>query len=156
MMRNAPENMDNDSRHGQARNVEASMAMAGSASQVPPQVDSPRPRIEDDDDEASDIDILEDLDRNFELKNIIKDPDAPEDRASTSHDEYPEEDDSDEEKATQSLRDRRLSGGTDHSFMLYTPDEERTVLRKFDRRLVLFMALLYMLSFLDRSSMATT
>ena len=34
----------------------------------------------------------------------------------------------------------------------YTPDEERIVVKKFDRRLVLFMALLYMLSFLDRSS----
>lgn len=34
----------------------------------------------------------------------------------------------------------------------YTPEEERTVVKKFDRRLVLFVALLYMLSFLDRSS----
>lgn len=38
------------------------------------------------------------------------------------------------------------------SFELYTPDEERAVVRKLDRRLVLFVALLYMLSFLDRSS----
>jgi len=35
----------------------------------------------------------------------------------------------------------------------YTADEDREVLRKLDRRLVLFMALLYILSFLDRSSM---
>ncbi|KAK3955410.1 MFS transporter [Pseudoneurospora amorphoporcata] len=34
----------------------------------------------------------------------------------------------------------------------YTPDEERAVVRKFDRKLVLFVALLYMLSFLDRSN----
>ena len=34
----------------------------------------------------------------------------------------------------------------------YTPEEERVVVRKLDRRLVLFLALLYMLSFLDRSS----
>ena len=34
----------------------------------------------------------------------------------------------------------------------YTDAEEQTVLRKFDRRLVLFIALLYMLSFLDRSN----
>ena len=33
-----------------------------------------------------------------------------------------------------------------------TVEEEREVIRKFDRRLVLFIALLYMLSFLDRSS----
>lgn len=38
------------------------------------------------------------------------------------------------------------------TFTLFTPDEEAAVLRKFDRRLVLFIALLYMLSFLDRSS----
>lgn len=34
----------------------------------------------------------------------------------------------------------------------YTAEEERAVVRKFDRRLVLFVALLYLLSFLDRSS----
>lgn len=48
---------------------------------------------------------------------------------------------------------RRGSISTVQSFQLYTPDEERTVVRKHDRRLVLFVALLYMLSFLDRSSM---
>lgn len=47
---------------------------------------------------------------------------------------------------------RRGSASTIHSYQLYTPDEERRVIRKFDRRLVLFVALLYMLSFLDRSS----
>lgn len=35
---------------------------------------------------------------------------------------------------------------------VYTVDEEKAVVRKFDRRLVLFVALLYLLSFLDRSS----
>lgn len=35
---------------------------------------------------------------------------------------------------------------------LYSPIEERAVISKLDRRLVLFVALLYMLSFLDRSS----
>lgn len=38
------------------------------------------------------------------------------------------------------------------SYELYTPDEDRTVLKKLDRRLVVFMAFLYMLAFLDRSS----
>jgi hypothetical protein len=47
---------------------------------------------------------------------------------------------------------RRGSASTVMSFQLYTPDEERAVVRKFDRKLVLFVALLYMLSFLDRSS----
>lgn len=35
----------------------------------------------------------------------------------------------------------------------YTPEEESGVVRRFDRRLVPFLALLYLLSFLDRSSM---
>ena len=34
----------------------------------------------------------------------------------------------------------------------YTPVEEQQVVRRFDRRLVPFLALLYLLSFLDRSS----
>lgn len=51
------------------------------------------------------------------------------------------------------LGSRRGSNATDQTFMLYTPDEEQSVIGKFDRRLVLFVALLYMLSFLDRSSM---
>jgi len=62
---------------------------------------------------------------------------------------------SDQEKTTESLRSRRPSSSTVQSFMLYTPDEERSVVKKFDRRLVLFVALLYMLSFLDRSSRYT-
>ena len=50
--------------------------------------------------------------------------------------------------------DQRDSGLIDSSFVPYTPDEERSVIKAFDRRLVLFIALLYMLSFLDRSSMS--
>lgn len=38
----------------------------------------------------------------------------------------------------------------------YTAEEERAVVRKLDRRLVLFVALLYTLSFLDRSSPSHT
>ncbi|PCD17796.1 hypothetical protein FGRA07_07264 [Fusarium graminearum] len=47
---------------------------------------------------------------------------------------------------------RSRSPGSVASFQLYTPDEEQTVRRKFDRKLVLFVALLYMLSFIDRSN----
>jgi hypothetical protein len=35
----------------------------------------------------------------------------------------------------------------------YTSEEESEVVKRFDRRLVPFLALLYLLSFLDRSSM---
>lgn len=61
-----------------------------------------------------------------------------------------DDDEGDEERG----RGRRgNSGETAESFQLYTPEEEQAVVSKLDRRLVLFMALLYMLSFLDRSSM---
>lgn len=38
----------------------------------------------------------------------------------------------------------------------YTPAEEGQVIQKFDRKLVPFLAFLYLLSFLDRSSMSMT
>jgi len=37
-------------------------------------------------------------------------------------------------------------------YQLYSPEEERKVRRRLDRRVVLFIAFLYLLSFLDRSS----
>lgn len=42
--------------------------------------------------------------------------------------------------------------GSLETFQLYTPDEERQVRRKLDRRVILLVTLLYLLSFLDRSS----
>ncbi|KAF3003568.1 hypothetical protein E8E13_006393 [Curvularia kusanoi] len=47
---------------------------------------------------------------------------------------------------------RRLSFDSVQSYELYTPDEDKKVLKKLDRRLVGFMALLYCLSFLDRTN----
>lgn len=41
---------------------------------------------------------------------------------------------------------------TSHAAPEYTPEEERGVVKRLDKRLVLFLAFLYMLSFLDRSS----
>ncbi|TEY68516.1 hypothetical protein BOTCAL_0118g00140 [Botryotinia calthae] len=60
--------------------------------------------------------------------------------------------DSDEDSYRDETTRRRGSFSTVQSYQLYTPDEERTVVRKFDRKLVVFVALLYMLSFLDRSN----
>jgi MFS family permease len=86
----------------------------------------------------------------------------PEKRSPAEHLDVDEEDedegdddndDDDDEKDERPVLARRGSASTTYSFQLYTPDEERAVVRKFDRRLVLFVALLYMLSFLDRSSM---
>lgn len=47
---------------------------------------------------------------------------------------------------------RRLSFDSVQSYELYTPDEDKAVLQKLDKKLVGFMALLYCLSFLDRTS----
>ncbi|KAF7861721.1 uncharacterized protein EAF02_010675 [Botrytis sinoallii] len=60
--------------------------------------------------------------------------------------------DSDDDVYRDETSRRRGSFSTVQSYQLYTPDEERTVVRKFDRKLVVFVALLYMLSFLDRSN----
>jgi hypothetical protein len=58
----------------------------------------------------------------------------------------------DPEDSSPLLSPRRPSICSVHSYELYTPDEDRQVRRRLDRRLVAFMALLYSLSFLDRSS----
>ncbi|KAG6084118.1 hypothetical protein E4U15_001721 [Claviceps sp. LM218 group G6] len=49
-------------------------------------------------------------------------------------------------------RERRRRSSSVASFELYTPEEEAIVRRTFDRKLVLFVALLFLLSFLDRSN----
>ncbi|KAF2143735.1 uncharacterized protein K452DRAFT_224230 [Aplosporella prunicola CBS 121167] len=74
-------------------------------------------------------------------------------RYAHAHDELDDDDDDDDE-ATKGLMGGGMGGaaGAAEDFELYTPDEERRVLRKLDRKLVLFMAGLYMLSFLDRSN----
>lgn len=74
-------------------------------------------------------------------------------RSSRDEDEVHAADD-DEDLDAQVLAPRRSSESSTESFELYTPDEERAVLKKLDINLVLFMSFLYMLSFLDRSSMS--
>ena len=71
--------------------------------------------------------------------------DLAEDRSSTPNESYPGDSD-EEEKDGHSMR-RVATWSKD-----YTAEEEKAIVRKFDRRLVLFMGLLYLLSFLDRSS----
>lgn len=77
----------------------------------------------------------------YELRPISGSGSAPEDDA--LRDPY-DEDEDDEPRYT--------SRASVQSYELYTPDEDRAVLKKLDRRLVGFMALLYCLSFLDRSN----
>lgn len=49
--------------------------------------------------------------------------------------------------------DPQLRRASVQSFELYTPDEEKRVVRKLDFYVVGFMSFLYLLSFLDRTSM---
>lgn len=88
---------------------------------------------------------------DFEMRDFSHVPSGP---AAPEDDFDPEFEDwqSGDEKDDRTSKARRASVSMVQSFMLYTPDEERAVIKKFDRRLVLFVALLYMLSFLDRSS----
>lgn len=51
---------------------------------------------------------------------------------------------------------RRRRGDLARPSHYYSPEEERQVVRKFDWNLVPFLALLYLLSFLDRSSELTS
>ena len=97
---------------------------------------------------TSDIGGLEDLNHTFELKPISQPSSHPSQYAVPYDETFEADRGSFEEKHEQEHGSRRKD-----SFMLYTPDEERVVVRRLDVRLVLFVALLYMLSFLDRSSM---
>lgn len=89
------------------------------------------------------------------------------DTGSDADDDY--EDDEEDEDAKDRAESSELREGLGHTDeedgasssderrprrqrQLYTPEEEQAVVRKFDRRLVVFMAFLYMLSFIDRSS----
>lgn len=74
--------------------------------------------------------------------------DSDEDEGDVVYDAFRE---SDEENSLQLRRRRRRLRGRRKEF-LYTREEEKAVTRKFDWNLVGFLALLYMLSFLDRSS----
>jgi len=114
--------------------------------EISPESSSGTTRLTPDSDSDSDIELGE-LGESFKLHT----------REKTGDEAAEEEDaellDSEGEKYHDGPRRRRASVSTVQSYQLYTPDEERAVVRKFDRRLVLFVALLYMLSFLDRSSM---
>ena len=88
---------------------------------------------------------IDNADDAYELQSIAPDEDT------TTHDDtgLPARA---EEDASLLPSSRRFSLSSSHSDALYSAKEEKNVLRKLDRRLVLFTALLYCLSFLDRSS----
>ncbi|KAI9167140.1 MFS transporter prlL [Paramyrothecium foliicola] len=99
-----------------------------------------------DDDDNDDGDDRSDDD---DLRSAVLDGGSSAHEAYELADRRPYKEHGDDERLPLS---RRLSASSVASFQLYTPDEELAVRRKFDRKLVLFVALLFMLSFLDRSN----
>ena len=98
------------------------------------------------------LDALE-AEEGLELKELGKDGHRARQQmrdATAGAEEDEGSDDDGEETTLQGGSSRRR--GSVASFELYTPDEERRVRRKLDIKLVLFVALLYLLSFLDRSN----
>jgi hypothetical protein len=105
---------------------------------------------ESDSEEDSDLELGE-VGESFKLQRRGKDVEKG--GVADANDENDDDDDEEGVFDGHQRQHRRASVSTVQSYQLYTPDEERAVVRKFDRKLVLFVALLYMLSFLDRSSM---
>lgn len=97
-----------------------------------------------DPEDEQDLDDLED-EEGLELKELGRhSPTRVRGESSTGGAEREEESESDEEdNALPPQKSRRR--GSVASFELYTPDEEHKVRRKLDIRLVLFVALLYLL-----------
>lgn len=112
---------------------------------------TPESDFEDETGLAGDIDGED----GIELERLVKrnSKGVASNRQHWSDDDDDEENHSDDEDGDYSPDPLAQSRRTSiQSFELYTPDEERRVKRKLDTRLVLFVALLYMLSFLDRSN----
>ncbi|KND87861.1 putative transporter [Tolypocladium ophioglossoides CBS 100239] len=96
----------------------------------------------EDDDDDDDEDLRSEV-GGSEAYELVSERDASRERINGRVDE-----------ALVGRRRRRQRPGASSAarFQLYTPDEDLAVRRKFDRKLVLFVALLFMLSFLDRSN----
>lgn len=113
---------------------------------------TPDPGSEDSDE--SDLELGEgELHESFRLRSRPKEKSGKTEGVQDADSDNDEDDNNAYVVGYRAGTGRRGSMSTVQSYQLYTPDEERAVVRKFDRRLVLFVALLYMLSFLDRSSM---
>ncbi|KAK0742199.1 major facilitator superfamily domain-containing protein [Apiosordaria backusii] len=73
-------------------------------------------------------------------------------RRGRGHDDDDDDDDDDEDDEEQSPHTIKRKPNPQKEEFIYTLQEEKAVVRKFDRKVVVFMAVLYMLAFLDRSN----
>ncbi|KAI0489855.1 major facilitator superfamily domain-containing protein [Xylaria cf. heliscus] len=106
---------------------------------------------DDDDDDGSEIYELKEF-RGHAIR--MRDEDRDEDEDEDEDEGYSEDDE--EARGNRERAGTRLSDGTVASSgsrpQFYTAKEENAVIRKLDRRLVMFLAFCYMLSFVDRSN----
>lgn len=111
------------------------------------------PEAGTDDDVEDGLDTLE-AEEGYELKPLGRGEGVSrrQDAVSGVGGEDGSEDEEDEEQESAPNGRKRRRRTSVQSFELYTPDEERRVRGKLDTRLVLFVALLYLMSFLDRSN----
>jgi hypothetical protein len=117
-------------------------------SSSPPRTPAPTkttPESDADDSDFESVSALRGGGHTFELRKIRNSSEKGSHHGSFDQEEASSEDDSEKED----VRPMRRVGSRSKE---YTHAEEQAIVRKFDRRLTLFIALLYMLSFLDRSS----
>ncbi|TKA64814.1 hypothetical protein B0A55_10552 [Friedmanniomyces simplex] len=99
-----------------------------------------------DDDELEDLEAEE----GYELRELGERAESRQRRDTVGGAEDDEDEGHGRAGAANSHKRRRRASV--QSYELYTPNEERRVRRKLDTHLVLFVALLYLMSFLDRSN----
>jgi hypothetical protein len=107
---------------------------------------------------SSDLESLDGLEaqQGYELKDLKKPLKGSDRSKAAGTDGAGESDNEDGDNSSRFTETASSNVGTYSKTKGYTSDEEKSVRRKFDRRLVLFVAFLYMLSFLDRSSKSST
>jgi hypothetical protein len=103
------------------------------------------PESDADDSDVESVSALRGGGNTVELRRLRNSSEKHSHRGSRDHEESSSEDDSEKEH----IRPVKRVGSRSKE---YTDEEEQVIVRKLDRRLTLFIALLYMLSFLDRSS----
>lgn len=118
------------------------------SSSSPPRTPAPTettPENDSDDSDVESVSALREGGHTFELRKLRNSSEKGSHHGSFDREDASSEDDSEKED----VRPVRRIGSRSKE---YTHEEEQAIVRKFDRRLTLFIALLYMLSFLDRSS----
>jgi hypothetical protein len=118
------------------------------SSSSPPRTPAPTettPESDSDDSDVESVPALRGGGHTFELRKLRNSSEKGSHHGSFDREDASSADDSEKED----VRPVRRIGSRSKE---YTHEEEQAIVRKFDRRLTLFIALLYMLSFLDRSS----